>query len=778
MDPSRPQPRPNPAYTADQAVPSAQNKHLVQFADNLASHVIPGIVTALRKNQASGVRAIHIVSPYSTGKSTQMVPEIWTRIISMWPNSRGTYVQATEYQAYSLHRHLQTTNVTFGNVLGKADLYTTASGPPANTLTLTIYKSLEGILADKIQQRTSEPPLGPLTIFIDLEKVPSIRVQVTLGLLVTWLSQVAPRAAQQGHNITLVTLAGHEASDVYKTLHSFLGTEVAPLVLSVPDPQLPRQVVSIRDKRDDQAPGILQILVDDFKDFLQSPEDLHLPPPCIVVFVSEVEANTLLGQPLSEMIGDEQQPPIPIPIHHLTAKSSEGDVQKITLAQHPQIIRVDPSFQSVLSVNATHVISLGRKIIRIYEEHSSQFVSSAVRLSKNELSWEKAWAAASNLSSVKLLTADGDAMPLTRPENPLEGDLMYLAYSLVYHWGSTEWKSIPIPCLPYTNPVHLNEMSRRIEIMSVVKQDPSGAWQVPPSLRYFNDLLYTPLNEPRSVQLACLISHIYEMRQTLSTKAVRLLIRLAAIISCGIAKLMNIDEEQSSKSGLKSLGFRNSLIFQLDIAAASSGIGQTMVCYGSLWAALGLWQKQVVETKGFEILGNHGKDGTIKVANTAVTLHLATCKKVLERAKQLEGVVEYALLSPDQEISETTADALGLEQVNNILLQSYMHQQVLFRPLRSGSNELDSIDLISSRKVTVMLPTARIIDGESIGAQQETNNGQRAPFSAIYTSIHDGDDGNLQPEDLTFVPYKSHKHLRSILPCTISLALRSSSITR
>lgn len=122
--------------------------------------------------------------------------------------------------------------------------------------------------------------------------------------------------------------------------------------------------------------------------------------------------------------------------------------------------------------------------------------------------------------------------------------------------------------------------------------------------------------------LACLISDTYEQRDKLSNKAVRILLRLAAIIDCGVSTLISVNQDQLNSMGLQDKNNSDTILqIQSWLLNDVSGTGRTQLRWGALWVALGLWQHRFLKDPQFN-------NGNFKVARSVIYINRIACQQV------------------------------------------------------------------------------------------------------------------------------------------------------
>ncbi|KAM0816395.1 hypothetical protein AB5N19_02197 [Seiridium cardinale] len=720
--------------------PSQKSSRSILSAENFQSELLPQITAGVAAHTKSGIRAVHIVSPHSIGKSVELVPNLWQHIKKKWPSKRGSYIQAIAYKARSLFEYYEQSTFRDMSALNRVDFASDPNGG-SEKLILSFYEALERDLIQQLDAPQPEPPTAPLVLFIDLETVPTVRGEILLGLLITYLSKLAstPTTSQTNHpsiDITIITLSSSRDTRVYDAFEHFLAAENRPLIAKLPE-------TSIRKHRangkimGEISSTIIEAIKGDFITYLEREEEVN-PAPCLLAFMSRPDATHLLALPLRKTLQRELVP------HSLDYSSKAKEIKQVIELGGPKIICVDHSFPVVLASHITHAMSLGYKNVQTFDRNSSQFVPSKVCLSCDELDKETAWAEASSSADVNFfITYDKSWTRSQIPKSPLDGNLIYLAYKLVNYWGNSPLHTIPVPLLPKIDPEKLTEMLRRLQAMSCISRVPGGGWK------------------RKASDLHILIANILDKQYSLSNKTKRVLVRLASIISGDLPSLLFLDLQQVSDLGLQ----MNSSVVPLllsYIRKDSAGVGKQQVQYGSLWIALGLWQNRWSQHGDFKT----ERASEIPCANSVVKMSKRHCVDISTMVLKLESYLKLAPLSFTEEIEGTKIDAAELAVVNELLLMSYMHQQIVFPYVK----DMDTFDLVSGQPIDGSNSTANLLDVDTL--RNKGGDQLQGGFTAIYTAIHRV-QGILVPQDLTLMPNQAHAHLKSILGLPLSAALRT-----
>lgn len=732
------------------AMESRNSPKAMDLESILSPEAFEAIRKSLNETYPTRIRAIHYVAPHQHGKSTLFVPSLWNYIQKEWPDVCGTFIKGTLAQVV----HLETVYSSENTVLC-VNKDANLSGEKSERLYLThyavFYRNLVAALDGMKKQQRPMPSL-PLVFFLDLERFPTLAGEVTLGLFLTYLSKLSTdtRAVDCQLDITVITLAAHPVPDVYRVFREYLHVDSPPVL---------NHTVRKRPQREQcDTVALQELLLQELAKPIVPPLDEEEPQE------SEREAGSrfLLIMPKDLYYHHLSEPwsgtSSPLPVVHITDASKPKELEEIMGSRH-KIIRVDHSFQTVLPLDTTHVITTGKKWTRIYDKRTSQFISSYVDLTPEERAWEDAWVQASgrDITIMEWQDPPSDAVPQTG-QSPLEGDMMFLVYQMVTQWETILRSRIPIPSLSHIKPAYLTEVARRLATVGLIRPDPDvlEQWSRVPKYDIYYKQMLPPMNSRSNFQLACLISHIKAdkeepRRNQLNSNAKRVLVRLAAIINFGVANLIQLDFAAFERLGLTEPGRTN--IFEALIARDTAGVGRDLLRCGALWVALGLWQKRLSVRGQFWKLAD---DGFISLACSTIKLSKPISESVLAYVLYLEDLFRLPPIEPDQELAETALDPSDVIKINVILLQCYMHQQVCFM---DGPMPLD---MVSNSAVNMESDLHYLLDTKAISDHQRANTGGRIGFTAIYTSATKL-NGKLHPYDLTLIPNQCHASLRAIL---------------
>ncbi|KAH6658555.1 hypothetical protein BKA67DRAFT_533702 [Truncatella angustata] len=747
-------------------------------APNFTSSLVPQIKNEFDNKAKNGFHVLHVVSPSGTCKSTQFVPRLWATLKSNWPQARGAYVQRILYQARELQRVFEK-SVDYRSEQ-KEFAFHQDSDDMSNTLKLTYYEEFELGLIDALTGNNTTFPSVPLVFFIDLETVPTASGEILVGLFIKYLATLNKHLSRQlsAPDITIVTLASHEATDTYETFEHFLSVAAVLAIADIPAYTAPK-IELPGETPEEFLRALVDALEPDFRGWAESRDAgavartavEQTPAPCVLVFLNQEFVARWLQEPLSRIIWPNGSIPngmrglVPMALDRC---SPPDEVDKVLQAEHyPKVICVDHSFPVVLSARVTHIASPGAKVALAFHQDSTHCIDSLILLSKSELQWEDAWADVSGTPGIKYFVPDSSHVAVPDlPKRPVEGELMYFAYRLVQHWSSCPLTLVPVPYLTQVCPLWLNEMFRRMKALGCVKRALNRQWTRTPLgrvVQMFMDNKFHDgwlFNPGRSFQLACLCAIIFLDRQDLTVKAKRILIRMASIIRANISTTLQINEDRLEELGLLKSPDCYRTVRGL-IHDCTGGVARQQIGNGLIWVVLGLWQTEWVH------------HGTWKGQNEHIscqTKHLPSVGGTVRKSEKLEP------LDHDEEVFHTQLDESELEAVNTVLLRAYMHQQVLF----PDEFMLNPVDLISNQPVCLTGNPAGLFDSSAL-QEQGVKLGLGA-FTAIYTSAgmeSSPDEGSewretLRPEDLTFIPRKAQAALATRLRVPMHMALRTS----
>ncbi len=480
----------------------------------------------------------------------------------------------------------------------------------------------------------------------------------------------------------------------------------------------------------------------------------------ILLFMTPSQALETIVQPITAQI--------PGAFHYRILdvnQSTEEHVKHFRQHEGGELLIVDPSFPSVLGqMEIKHIISTGTTRQMGFDVESSQFVANQKALSQDELRRQRLWMERAlvpsghtplHATTYSHLEAHArwDSM-----SDRLDGPLLALVFWTVYIWPKHRLGDMPVPMLHMIERAKIQEMWRRILIMKIIKQhDVSESTWVPnqelaQSVARFLEL---GTNSTMNVHIAAMLAHVCQLRVmgSLSTRASKTITRLAAIISCGIPSLLSLDYDVIES---RNMDFGDLIRLAKN---DSSGIGYHLGDQGSLWLALGLWHELNNTAEDIRSL----RGDYISRAGRAVLL---SKRSTLEVSRMSSSLDEALCISADiQEGEPTMLSSEEIDQVNEILLYSWMHQMVLF----PYDESKDPVDLVSLQPVDCGSPVTLTLDW---GKMRDDDAGNRGGFAAIYFNLYrDAGSGKLVPSELTLIPRKSFTKLQQQLGVPLSLAL-------
>jgi hypothetical protein len=684
---------------------------------------------ALNDEPAHGIRAIHLVAPHSSGKTMYLVPRVWDHIRSMRPETRVTYVQESQYEATAAAESFDEMTGSKGYALvGDVNLEGTAPAS-CGKLLFTWYERLRSALVDKLDNNKYVTPETPLVFIIDLEKLPTVRGQVSIGLLLEYLSRLSRHYEQNTESgnhldVTIITLAVEEAPYIYKWFNEQFGMEIKKIVAAPSQPAVQRTNESKRSLR--QKIAAMRTRQPNFR-------------VSVVAFTSNQEDMDFLGLASSFLHGG----------------STRGEIESAISKDEDYVICIDPSFPRVLHLWATHFVAFDDKLVRVLHQDSSHFVLDRVSISDSERRWEDAWelAARSFTNGVgRGISTLYTTHPAQAKEIPLEADLMYLVWYLCRHWGLCRWCQVPIP---YINDIRLNvidEMRHRLQAMDLVRASPTVVQRVVLTERgrAIEKWLYSPHNTSRSIQLACFLTRIDALRQGLSNKrgretwypAIRVMIRLAVIIEHGVHELVEVNKKRLKDPDLVQTSKPLARLLVRYIQEDAVGPAQDLVGCGALWVALGLWHKHYSEH------GIHNEPSVVQMAKSTMLLDVEKANLVARDVALLENKFSLENVSHHEELAST---AMGPEHemfIFKLLLTLYIHHQVRFHKSLKTPMDMASVRIMDMKEPNLHA----LIDDDYFGDQQASGK----DFTAIYTSMVLDRPGHVAPADLTVMPNQAH----------------------
>ncbi|KAI1076704.1 hypothetical protein F5B20DRAFT_593953 [Whalleya microplaca] len=716
-------------------------------SSTLSSRVIPVIKSHFAEHNDDIATCLHIAAPHGAGKSTQLVPEVWRFVCDTWPECKGAYLQSTEYQASSLHKVLEDNEETRGCSSRGYD-------PADSRLALLTYaEAIDGLIFELPSDRV---------LFVDIEDVPTLEGELLLGRLIN--SVDARMTNDDGWTSIILLGAGPLSQHVTQAFSQFLELDIEAVDAGI-EPG-PVDVVELGRDREDKYAPVVEMLQKVFQGSeMPKLEDGGEPGACVVLFGDPASALAGIVDPLQRQLG------FSVAHKSFTVDISGRYIREALEDPNPKILCVDPFFPIVLQcTNVVCAVSMGVKCGRVFDAESSQFPWGFMRLSRHELNREMAWVRSASpfpgakVNYVTMNPVDDPAVLSVRPEEQLYGDLMALALGLAYHWPGTALRDMPVPILARMPAGAFDEAWRRLSAMGCIEPYPSQTertWRInglPEDSAYH--MIGSPDNPTRSVHLAAMLSYIRVLAKPglCQLPTLRVLIRMAAIIACDVGSLVPLDLEAIDKMG----DAQPSQIVGL-IRDDCAGIGKQQAHNGSLWLALGLWQERKDALGSFSVVST----GSMGRGCRTVRLHNVLSHEVDGRVENMER--DLAILPCSDEIKDTQLTEDGLDVVNSVLVNSWIHQSVLF----PYATDRPPVDLISLQPVYLDEPATVFLDWKP--RQMERKELGRGGFIAIYCSV--SKKNALIPGDLTYMPNSALRGIRNRLGPSLSAALHTTYMT-
>ncbi|KAI4868248.1 hypothetical protein F4820DRAFT_445387 [Hypoxylon rubiginosum] len=239
--------------------------------------------------------------------------------------------------------------------------------------------------------------------------------------------------------------------------------------------------------------------------------------------------------------------------------------------------------------------------------------------------------------------------------------------------------------------------------------------------------------------LACIHMH----KETLSLSAKRVIVRMAAILACGIDTLCTKSTPEAEYPRPD------------DVRVYCAGVGAQLVQKGGVWIALGLWQSIV---QG----GLKDNDGTYPTIRRGdINLSISTAVGVLELVSALEK-----LFGLPHTIAELRDTELMLDEITFIerqLLWAYLHRMVYMIENPAGR----PVDVVSLRDIEIS--PDEILDLRMARVSQD--NKGRGCF-AIYAGLSLSGSRYIA-NGLTLIPYQLIKEVERLIGMPFDQAVAS-----
>lgn len=735
----------------------------------------------LDKPNFVGLSAVHIKEQLLAEERASLVDAIWSDILSTNPAAKAVYSLGTEYdrsEALIYYRDKgNSTNLAFPF---SDEMLAPDEFEPGNLAIVTHEGSNTSL--DDVNEARKKCLGKTFTFFVDLGVAPTIQCELMLGRLIRFIREsVRPKGDggnEPQYRVNLVTMGAGEWSHVSMAFHRFLHAKTKTVNLKT-DPSMDEfKEIELSGNPSQQTSQVVEIVMNARNlsqgensapatssaegDASSGEADVQAESrtnPLIVLFMDYPQALDIMYR----AFGDDE---IPSDFYNILSRDSEvRSIQDIQADKKMTLLIVDPNFPSVVGrLPITTVVSTGTKAQMSFDKNSSQFIMDYSKpLSQSELRRQRLWMEkAKDTQDVvptycTMYSVDEAQKRPDSVEGPLDGELLVLLFWAIWHWPEREVALTPMPIMKDLEVEKVLEMWRRLRAMGIIQAGSAAkTWKpnqeiAPLVARY----LSPEFNRRASIHVAVMIAHAHRLLRTemLSVKAARTITRFAAIISCHLPTLVTpdfvrIENEHISFPGLIKL-----------VQDGNPGVGKLLADHGSLWLALGLWQ-QVQDSKE---LNMHSPRSYITLAQYTVRLDKVCIIEVERISKSLDMSLNLPDVGKKVESETTILNDKDIEQVNEILLDSWMHQLVLF----PYDRELSPVDLISLRPVNCESPRTVSLDWarkKNSGNRSSGPDGFADGFAAIYFNLlRDKTTGLLVPLELTLVPDAAFTKLKQRL---------------
>lgn len=730
----------------------------------------------LDKPNFVGISAVHIEGQLLAKERASLVDAIWSDVLSTHPAAKAVYTLGTKYdQSEALIYYFDKKSDTnlafpFSREMPAPDKF-----EPGN-LAIVTHEEPNASLDDVNEAR--EKCLGKIfTFFVDLGVAPTIQCELMLGRLIRFIRELVRPKGDGGNEhqsrINLVTMGAGEWGHVSEAFYRFLHVKTMTVSLKT-DPSMDEfKEIEISGSHSQQTSHVVEIVMKARNLFQENHEPSMLSAksdgitegadsraksrtgPLIVLFMNYPEALNIMHT----AFGSDE-----LPNNFYKTLSLDKEVKSIQDIQENNdvaLLIVEPNFPCVVGeLPITTVVSTGTKAQMTFDKNSSQFIMDYAKpLSQSELRRQRLWMEKAKGTQhgvptyYTMYSLDDVQKRPDSAEGPLDGELLVLLFWAIWHWPEREVALTPIPILKALEVEKVLEMWRRLRAMNIIQAGSAAkTWKpnqeiAPLVARYLNP----EINLRASIHVAVMIAHAHRLFRTemLSVKAARIITRFAAIIGCHLPTLVTpdfvrIENEQTSFPDLIK-----------QVRGDSSGVGKLLADHGSLWLALGLWQQ--VQDSGE--LNMKGPRSYITIAQHNVRLNKVCISEVAKISNRLDMSLNLPNDDNEVESEKTMLSDKEIEKVNEILLDSWMHQLVLF----PYAKDLSPVDLISLRPVDCEFPQTVSLDWV-----RKKNNGNRSSgpdgFAAIYFNLlRDKTNGLLVPLELTLVPDAAFAKLKQRL---------------
>ncbi|KAI0121761.1 hypothetical protein BJ170DRAFT_714473, partial [Xylariales sp. AK1849] len=661
---------------------SLKRIHCLQPAIHLTmssiTDLLPQIRGILTNKGTNGLRVISVQAPPACGKSTQLVPEIWKLVQGETPGTQGIYILQRAVLASQLHDHFRETKAV--------DTSSEWNHKPKaheddGKLSVCSYFYIRRWSPLQWSQQHHR-----LAIFIDVEMIPTATGDALFGLLVERVRGLRDaRQSQPNFELTLVLLGSYIRPAVHITLQEFLSVKIEMLEWHTEN----TVALSPFDGDGARMAWVKNALVQSLSDHDSEEGEVAQGPPghCVILYMPLDDARTHIAGPLLKV--DKS-----IHVYFISPDSNREELLLAMADAHRKLVCVDPTIAFTLPFqNVQLAISSCTKVARVFDSTTSQFPLARMSISKTELRRQSSCLLHSKQDKggpaqfVMLRDAARDSEMPNTPSPTTQVDVTRLLLEVYNIWPGLVDFDVPIPAFVEMDQARVLEVRRRLRVtQSLQPSFPARAFQ----LTELGNLMVQVLDDRTERRGSTHSAHMSARTMSdsgLSDSCVGVLIRLAAIAKFGARNLFSLTEQgrQACRDGK----YADLL---LKIKTDCAGVGAQQHANGSLWVALGLWQRLRIDKR----LSDDTLADVTEVAEGHIGIDRKTALQILQSVEQ----VEYGFRRQwaDETLTLTEAERL---KVNEVLVWSHLHQMIYFPnpALPTGAN--GPVDMASLRAVDI-----------------------------------------------------------------------------